>query len=158
MLVGVLKLNFHIPHARTLNDKRSVVRKFRDRVRARHHVLVAEVAGHDLLQTAVFGVSVMSADASMCGQLVANVARAAETQEDAIRLGRVLKAPRTRRVQCRFRARRGTASAALSLERTNQRRNRRVQQVWGHALERATEIIVVGDDLWHGGDRDEVDD
>jgi uncharacterized protein YlxP (DUF503 family) len=84
MHVGVLKLVFHIPHARSLKEKRSVVRRFRDRVRARFDVSIAEVGAQDLLQRAVFGVSVVSGDAKICDSVLAQVARAAETQEDAV--------------------------------------------------------------------------
>ena len=58
MHVGVLRISLHIPHARSLKEKRSVVRRFRDRVRARFEVSIAEVDAQDLLQRAVFGVSV----------------------------------------------------------------------------------------------------
>jgi uncharacterized protein YlxP (DUF503 family) len=84
VFVGILKLTFHIPHAQSLKDKRSVVRKFQDRVRAKFSVSIAEVAAQDLLQTAVFGVSVVSGEASVCDSVLASVARAAETQEEAI--------------------------------------------------------------------------
>ncbi len=84
MHVGVLRLTFHIPHARSLKDKRSVVRKFRDRIRARFDVSIAEVGDQDLLQRAVFGVSVVSGDAAVCDSVLEQVARAAETQEDAV--------------------------------------------------------------------------
>ncbi len=78
MFVGVLRLTFHIPHARSLKDKRSVVRRFRDRVRARFDVSIAEVGAQDLLQRAVFGVSVVSGDAAVCDSVLAQVARVAE--------------------------------------------------------------------------------
>jgi uncharacterized protein YlxP (DUF503 family) len=84
MFVGVLRLTFHIPHARSLKDKRSVVRRFRDRVRARFDVSIAEVDAQDLHQRAVFGVSVVSADASVCDSVLEQVARAAEVAEDAV--------------------------------------------------------------------------
>ena len=84
MFVGVLKLTFHVPHARSLKDKRQVVRKFRDRVRARFDVSIAEVADQDLRQKAVFGVAVISGDAAVCDAILAQVARAAELQEDAV--------------------------------------------------------------------------
>jgi len=84
MHVGVLKLTFHIPHARSLKDKRSVVRKFRDRVRAKFDVSIAEVAAQDLHQRAVFGVAVVSSDAAVCDSVLEQVARAAETQEEAV--------------------------------------------------------------------------
>jgi uncharacterized protein len=84
MFVGVLLLRFHIPHARSLKEKRSVVRRFRDRVRSRFDVAIAEVAAQDLLQRAVFGVSVVSAEAKVCDSVLAEVARAAELSEDAV--------------------------------------------------------------------------
>lgn len=84
MFVGVLRLTFHIPHARSLKEKRSVVRRFRDRVRARFDVSIAEVAAQDLHQRAVFGVSVVSSDAAVCDSVLGKVARAAETAEDAV--------------------------------------------------------------------------
>ena len=84
MFVGILKLTFHIPHARSLKDKRSVVRRFQDRVRSRFTVSIAEVEAQDLLQKAVFGVAVISGDAEVCDSVLAAVAHAAETQEEAI--------------------------------------------------------------------------
>ena len=84
MFVGVLRLTFHIPHARSLKEKRSVVRKFRDRVRAKFDVSIAEVGEQDLHQRAVFGVSVVSSDAAVCDSVLEQVAHVAETQEDAV--------------------------------------------------------------------------
>lgn len=84
MFVGVLRLTFHIPHARSLKDKRSVTRKFRDRTRARFDVSVAEVDAQDLHQKAVFGVAVVSGEASVCDSVLEQVARSAELQEEAV--------------------------------------------------------------------------
>jgi len=88
MMVGVLRLSFHIPHARSLKDKRSVVRRFRDRVRARFDVSVAEVEAQDLHQRAVFGVAVVSGDAAVCDAVLEKVAHEASTQPDAVLLDR----------------------------------------------------------------------
>jgi len=66
VFVGVLRLTFHVPHARSLKDKRRVILKFRDRIRSRFDVSVAEVDAQDKLQRAVFGVSVVSSDAAVC--------------------------------------------------------------------------------------------
>jgi len=84
MFVGVLRLTFHIPHSRSLKDKRRVVQKLRDRIRARFDVSIAEVAAQDLLQRAVFGVSVVSSDAAVCDSVLEQVARAAESVGDAV--------------------------------------------------------------------------
>ena len=84
MHVGVLKLTFHIPHARSLKDKRSVVRKFRDRIRARFDVSIAEIEAQDLLQRAVFGIAVVSSDGKVCDSVLAEVANAAALNADAV--------------------------------------------------------------------------
>ena len=84
MFVGVLTLTFHIPHARSLKDKRRVVQKIRDRVRSRFDVSVAEVASQDLHQRAVFGVGVVSADAAVCDSVLDQVARHAALCGDAV--------------------------------------------------------------------------
>lgn len=84
MFVGVLRLTFHIPHARSLKDKRRVVLKFRDRVRSRFDVSIAEVAEQDVHQRAVFGVTVVSGDAAVCDSVLEQVARSAELAEDAV--------------------------------------------------------------------------
>src|SRR5262249_46621458 len=84
MHVGVLRLTFHIPHARSLKEKRSVVRKFRDRVRAKYDVSIAEVDAQDLHQRAVFGVSVVSGDSAVVDSILQQVARTAELQEEAV--------------------------------------------------------------------------
>ena len=84
MFVGVLRLTFHIPHARSLKDKRRVVLKLKDRVRARFDVSIAEVGAQDLLQRAVLGVAVVSGDAAVCDSVLGRVAREAELAGDAV--------------------------------------------------------------------------
>lgn len=84
MFVGVLKLTFHIPHARSLKEKRGVVRKIRDRIRARFDVSIAEIDAQDLHQRAVFGVAVVSGASAVCDSVLEQVARAAALQEDAV--------------------------------------------------------------------------
>jgi uncharacterized protein YlxP (DUF503 family) len=84
MIVGVLRLTFHIPSARSLKDKRRVVLKVRDRIRSRFDVSIAEVDAQDLHQRAVFGVAVVSSDAGVCDSVLEQVARAAESAGDAV--------------------------------------------------------------------------
>jgi uncharacterized protein len=79
-----MRLTFHVPHARSLKDKRRTVLKFRDRIRSRFDVSIAEVEAQDKLQRAVFGVAVVSSEAAVCDAVLGRVARAAETQEDAV--------------------------------------------------------------------------
>ena len=88
MFVGVLRLSFHLPGARSLKDKRQVVRSFRDRVRARLDVSIAEVEHMDLHQRATFGIAVVSNDASVCDELLASVASMANNVRDAVLVDR----------------------------------------------------------------------
>jgi uncharacterized protein YlxP (DUF503 family) len=51
MTIGVYTFELHLPQARSLKDKRQVVRRLKDRLRARHNVAVAESDEHsDLWQ------------------------------------------------------------------------------------------------------------
>jgi uncharacterized protein YlxP (DUF503 family) len=84
MFVGVLRLTFHVPSARSLKDKRRVVQKIRDRIRSRFDVSIAEVAAQDLHQLAVFGVCVVSSEASVCDSVLEQVANAAASVGDAV--------------------------------------------------------------------------
>ena len=88
MFIGVLRLSFHLPGARSLKDKRQVVRSFRDRVRARLDVSIAEVDHMDLHQRATFGVAVVSNDATVCDELLASVASMASNVRDAVLVDR----------------------------------------------------------------------
>jgi hypothetical protein len=84
MFVGVLRLTFQIPGARSLKDRRRVVRSFRDRVQARTRAAIAEVGGSDEYQRAVFGVAVVANEAARCDELLSVVASMAATVRDAI--------------------------------------------------------------------------
>jgi hypothetical protein len=65
-----------------------VVRKFRDRVKARFDVSIAEVGAQDLLQRAVFGVSAVSSEAHVIEKIFEDIAHMAELQEEAQLTGR----------------------------------------------------------------------
>lgn len=56
MPVGVLTLELDLPYAHSLKDKRAVLRKMRDRLRARFNVAVAELDHQDVWQRATLGV------------------------------------------------------------------------------------------------------
>lgn len=56
MPVGVLTLEISIPYSHSLKEKRAVVRKVRDRLRARFNVAVAELDHQDAWQLATLGI------------------------------------------------------------------------------------------------------
>lgn len=57
MVVGVLRLELHVPEAQSLKDKRSVIKRIKDQLRGRFNVAVAEVDANETWQRATVGVS-----------------------------------------------------------------------------------------------------
>jgi uncharacterized protein YlxP (DUF503 family) len=55
MVIGICKLDLRIPENHSLKEKRHVLRKLIDRVRARFNVAIAEVGDNDLWQRAEMG-------------------------------------------------------------------------------------------------------
>jgi len=51
--LGTLCLRIHVGSARSLKDKRQVVRSLKDRLKARHNIALAEVSGQDSRQDCV---------------------------------------------------------------------------------------------------------
>jgi len=60
MIVGVLRVRLILREARSLKDKRRVVRGIKDRLRVRHNVSVAEVGFLDQRQRAEIAVVAVS--------------------------------------------------------------------------------------------------
>jgi len=75
MVVGVLRLTLYIHGARSLKDKRQVLRKVVDRVRARYNVAIAEVGDQDIWQTAVVGVCAVANDHSFVNEVLDKIVR-----------------------------------------------------------------------------------
>ena len=84
MFIGVLRLVFQIPGAASLKDRRRVVKSFKDRVRARFPVSVAEVGDLERYQVATLGVAVVSGETARCHEVLSAVTRAAEQANDAV--------------------------------------------------------------------------
>ncbi len=59
-MVGVLQLDLHIGEARSLKDKRRVVKSLKERLRHRFNVSVAEVDHHDAWQRCAIAVALVS--------------------------------------------------------------------------------------------------
>src|SRR3954454_19347678 len=70
MVVGILRLTLYIHGAASLKDKRQVLRKVVDRLRARFNVSVAEVGDNDLWQRAMIGVTAVSNDHSFVNEVL----------------------------------------------------------------------------------------
>lgn len=61
-MIGVLKISLEIEGNRSLKGKRSVLRQVKESVKNHFGASVAEVADHDLWQSAILGVALVGND------------------------------------------------------------------------------------------------
>lgn len=87
MLVAVAVYEIHIPQARSLKDKRSVIRSLRDRVRSKWEVSAAEVGHQDLHQRARLGVAAIGSAGANLEQILEKIADTIEASGEAMLTG-----------------------------------------------------------------------
>ncbi len=81
MTVGILTFEIHVPQARSLKDKRQVVRSVKERLRSRHNVAVSELEEHaDLWQRASMAVVSVASRREPLETLFEAVIRETESQ------------------------------------------------------------------------------
>jgi uncharacterized protein len=87
MVVGVAIAELHIPLARSLKEKRRVVRSLKDRLTGRLPVSVAEVAMQELHQRARFGIAFVSSDPSRTDATFEAIRNLLQDQTEAVLAG-----------------------------------------------------------------------
>ena len=70
MVVGIVRFELHLPAARSLKDKRQVVRSMKERLRERARASVSEVEFQDLWQRAAIGFAVVGPDGGPVHELL----------------------------------------------------------------------------------------
>jgi uncharacterized protein YlxP (DUF503 family) len=83
MVIGLLMLELHFPGARSLKDKRHVLRGLETRIRKQFNVSVAEVEFHDLWQRARLAVVTVNTDRVHLESTLQSVAGEAASARDA---------------------------------------------------------------------------
>jgi hypothetical protein len=84
MIVGIAVLELHLPHARSLKEKRQVVRSLVDRMHQRYRVSVAETGHHDLHQRAEIGIAAVGSSEREVGELFAALRRLVDGEPAAL--------------------------------------------------------------------------
>lgn len=79
MVIGVLSLEFFLPACRSLKDKRRIILRFKDRVRGRFNVALAEVDFQDIWQRARIAVVTLNSDRKVVDQMLRRIQEEAET-------------------------------------------------------------------------------
>src|SRR5579872_477077 len=78
MPIGLLTLEIHVSDARSLKDKRQVIRSLKDRLRAHYNVAVAELDYQDLWQRSKVGVVSISGDGKHLEESLSAIAAESE--------------------------------------------------------------------------------
>jgi uncharacterized protein YlxP (DUF503 family) len=84
MVIGLLTLDLHFPGARSLKDKRQVLRSLEQRIRNRFNVSIAEVEHQDLWQRARIAVVSVNTDHAHLESTLHSVAGEAGNARDAL--------------------------------------------------------------------------
>ena len=83
MIVGLLSIELHFANARSLKDKRAVLRRLKDRI-GRLNVSIAEVDHHDLRQRARLGIVAIGTDQDIAERALNGVVNEIERVEPGV--------------------------------------------------------------------------
>ena len=84
MTVGLFKATLHIPGARSLKDRRRVVRSIKDRLKNHFNVSVCELSRDGAWHTAVLGVAAVGPNAPDVEGRLSHVASFLGRERDAV--------------------------------------------------------------------------
>lgn len=70
MVVGLARIEVHIPESGSLKSKRHFIKRIKDRVKNRFNVSIAEVDHNDLWQRTTLGVSVVANEKQFANQVL----------------------------------------------------------------------------------------
>jgi uncharacterized protein YlxP (DUF503 family) len=62
MVVGLLRIDLHLPQSLSLKDKRSILKSLKDQLRGRFNVAIAELETNEKWQRACVGVATLGDD------------------------------------------------------------------------------------------------
>ena len=80
MTIGFCRLVLHFPDARSLKQKRSVLKSLTSKIRQKFNVSVSELDAHDFWKKAIVGVAVVSGDSTFANQVLNKVVELVEME------------------------------------------------------------------------------
>jgi uncharacterized protein YlxP (DUF503 family) len=81
MVVGLLRMELHLPASHSLKAKRSVVNHIKERLRSRFNASVAEIDHQDLWQRAALGVAVVSGEGAGLDRVLRDILEVVERED-----------------------------------------------------------------------------
>jgi uncharacterized protein YlxP (DUF503 family) len=82
VIIGVLTIDLFFPYARSLKDKRRILHGFKERLKARHNVAVAELDYQDKWQRARLGIVTLNSQAAVVEALLNRILIDARSLEE----------------------------------------------------------------------------
>jgi hypothetical protein len=86
MVVGVLSIEFHIPSAHSLKEKRGELKRAIARIKAAYNVSVAEVGKNELWQSAELGITLVGNEGGFVNSCLDQVLKFVE----GLRIGEIV--------------------------------------------------------------------
>jgi len=86
MVVGICVFELHLPGARSLKQKRQVVKRLVDRIHTRLRVSIAETDHHDLLQRAELAIALVAREEREGSNLMESIRRLIDEEHEAMLL------------------------------------------------------------------------
>jgi hypothetical protein len=78
IVIALLTLDIHIPHAQSLKDKRMVIRRIKDRLQSKFNVAVSETDHQELWQRTQISVATVGPDEGFLQKVLQESAEEAE--------------------------------------------------------------------------------
>jgi len=82
MIIGVLTIEFHFPYARSIKDKRRLLHGFKEKMRERYNVALAEIDYQDKWQRAKLGLVSINSSAHIVEETLHKLVRDAANLEE----------------------------------------------------------------------------
>ena len=82
MIIGTLDIELEIAYASSLKDKRRVLNRMKDRVRAKFNVSIAETEGHEIWNSARVGVAIICNEQKYANRVLSKVVDLVEEIRD----------------------------------------------------------------------------
>ncbi|MDH3402598.1 MAG: DUF503 domain-containing protein [Acidobacteriota bacterium] len=84
MPVSVVTVEIHLPGARSLKEKRRIVKSLKDRIHGRFRVSIAETALHELHQRSELGIAAVAPDGAHLRRLGEQLRRLFDERYDIV--------------------------------------------------------------------------
>jgi hypothetical protein len=84
MFVGVIQVQLHFPQVGSLKGKRKILKSLKDRIKNKFNVSVAELENHDLWQSSVVGIAIISNDKNFANSVLSKISDFVNSQPEII--------------------------------------------------------------------------